>query len=150
MAKVRFRAELRSTGRGGGHLVEVPAAVIQELGGSGRIAVRATFNGVPYRGSIMRMGGVTMLGVTKGIMAEAGVDTGAVLDITVENDVAPREVAVPAELAAAFRRSTAIQTAWESLSFTARKEQALAIEEAKRPETRARRVAKTLESLTDT
>jgi hypothetical protein len=63
MAKTRFTARLRPSGRGGGgHLVEVPDDVVAALGGKGRIPVQASFNGVPYRGSIMRMGGVMMLG----------------------------------------------------------------------------------------
>src|SRR5262249_6808227 len=142
-----FRAELRSTGRGGGHLVEVPPDVIQTLGGKGRIAILATFNGIPYRGSIMRMGGVTMLGVTKGIMEQAGVDVGDTLEVVVENDDTPREVEVPAELAAAFERDGAMRTAWDALSYTARKEHAASIESAKKPETRARRVEKVLDAL---
>jgi len=74
MANARFKAELRPSGRGGGgHLVEIPDEVVAALGGKGRIPVQATFNGVPYRGSIVKMGGVMMLGVTKAIMAEAGV-----------------------------------------------------------------------------
>ena len=147
MAKARFRAELRSTGRRGGHFVEVPADVVQQLGGKGRIAIRATFDGIPYRGSIMRMGGVTMLGVTKGIMAQAGVDVGDTLRVEVENDDAPREVAVPPELAAAFKRDGALRRAWDAMSYTARKEHAASIESAKRPETRSRRVDKVLEAL---
>jgi hypothetical protein len=127
--------------------VEVPADAIRKLGAKGRMAVRASFNGVPYRGSIMRMGGVSMLGVTKGIMAEAGVDTGDTLDVVVENDYTPREVALPAEPAAAFKRSPATRKVWESLSYTARKEHAAAIEGAKKPETRERRVAKVLDTL---
>lgn len=147
MAKASFRAELRSTGRGGGHLVEVPPDVIEKLGARGRIAIRATFNGVPYRGSIMRMGGVTMLGVTKGIMEQAGVDVGDTLRVVVENDDTPREVAVPAELAAAFQRDAGMRNAWDALSYTARKEHAASIESAKKPETRARRVAKVVDAL---
>ncbi len=147
MAKASFRAELRSTGRGGGHLVEVPPDVIQKLGAKGRIAIRATFNGVPYRGSIMRMGGVTMLGVTKGVMEQAGVDVGDTLEVVVENDGAPREVAVPTELAAAFKRNAGMRKAWDALSYTARKEHAASIESAKKPETRARRVATVLDAL---
>jgi hypothetical protein len=127
--------------------VEVPADAIRKLGAKGRIAVRASFNGIPYRGSIMRMGSVSMLGVTKGIMAEAGVDTGDTLDVVVENDDTPREVAVPAELSAAFKRSPAARKAWDSLSYTARKEHAASIEGAKKPETRERRVAKVLDAL---
>jgi hypothetical protein len=147
MAKASFRAELRSTGRGGGHLIEVPPDVIEKLGGKGRIAIRATFDGVPYRGSIVRMGGAMMLGVTKGIMEQAGVDVGDTLRVVVENDDAPREVPVPAELTAAFRRNARTRRAWDALSYTARKEHAASIESAKKPETRARRVEKVLDSL---
>jgi len=99
MAKTRFKARLRPSGRGaGGHLVEVPDEVVAALGGKGRILVQASFNGVPYRGSIVRMGGVMMLGVTKAVMAEAGAGPGDVLDVVVENDEVPREVEVPPEL----------------------------------------------------
>src|SRR4029450_11239557 len=89
MSKTRFRARLRPSGRGaGGHLVEVPYEVAAALGGRGRIPVQASFNGVPYRGSIVKMGGVMMLGVTKAAMAEAGAGPGDVLDLVVENDEA--------------------------------------------------------------
>ena len=60
--------------------------------------MQASFNGVWYRGSIVRMGGVMMLGVTKAVMAEAGAGPGDVLDVVVENDEVPREVEVPPEL----------------------------------------------------
>ena len=52
----RFRATVMAGG-GGGHLVRVPPEVVAALGGKGRIPVRATFDGVPYRGSVVRMGG---------------------------------------------------------------------------------------------
>ena len=104
MATASFRAELKPSGRGGGHLVEVPPKVIEALGGKGRIPVTATFNGVPYRGSIVRMGAGSVLGVQKAIMAEAGVMVGDTLRIEVSNDDAPREVELPEELAKAFRR----------------------------------------------
>jgi hypothetical protein len=147
MARASFRAELRSTGRRGGHFVEVPGEVAQTLGGKGRIAIRATFNGVPYRGSIMRMGGVTMLGVTKEIKEQTGADTGDTLEVVVANDDAAREVAVPAELATAFKKDAGLRKTWDALSYTARKEHAASVEGAKKPETRARRVDKVLDAL---
>jgi antitoxin component of MazEF toxin-antitoxin module len=148
MARARFRATLRPSGRGGGgHLVVVPDDVVASLGGAGRIPVRATFNGVPYRGSIVRMGGVTMLGVTRAIMAQAGVVPGDPLDVVVENDDVLREVEVPEDLAAALRRNRAAATAWEKLSFTHRREYVEAIANAKKAETRARRVDQTIQAL---
>jgi Bacteriocin-protection, YdeI or OmpD-Associated/Domain of unknown function (DUF1905) len=127
--------------------VAVPNEVIAALGGRGRIAVRATFNGVPYRGSIVRMGGVTMLGVTKTIMARAGVGPGDALDVVVENDDAPREVEVPPELARALRANRSAAGAWEKLSFTHQREYVESITGAKREETRARRVEKAIQEL---
>jgi hypothetical protein len=150
MARTRFQATLRPSGRGGGgHLVEVPDEVVAALGGKGRIAVTASFNGVPYRGSIVSMGGVMMLGVTKAIMAEAGAGPGDVLEVVVQNDEAPREVEVPPELARALKRNRTAGAVWDRLSFSHRREYVGYIVEAKKQETRAWRVEKTIEALAD-
>jgi len=150
MARARFTARLRPSGRGaGGHLVDVPDEVVAALGGRGRIPVQASFNGIPYRGSIVRMGGVMMLGVTKAIMAEAGAGPGEVLDVVVENDEAPREVEVPPELTKALKRNRAARAVWDGLSFSHRREYVGYIIEAKKEETRARRVERTIQALTE-
>lgn len=140
MATARFKAELRASGSGGGgHLIEVPDSVVEKLGGAGRIPVRVTFDGVPYRGSIVRYGGTMMIGVTKAVIAEAGVSVGDTLDVVAENDDAPREVDIPEDLAKALRAGK-LTNAWDALSFTRRKELAAGVATAKRPETRAKRV----------
>src|SRR6266498_3644081 len=150
MARARFTARLRPSGRGaGGHLVDVPDEVVAALGGKGRIPVQASFDGVPYRGSIVRMGGVMMLGVTKAVMAEAGAGPGDVLDVVVENDEAPREVEVPPELTKALQRNRAARAAWDGLSFSHRRQYVSSIVEAKKEETRARRVERTIQALTE-
>ena len=149
MATASFRAPLKPSGRGGGHLVEVPASVIEALGGGGRIPVTVTFNGVPYRGSIVRMGGAAVLGVQKAIMAEAGIAAGDTLRIEVGNDDAPREVELPDELAEALRRDRAARTTFEGLSYSHRREYAQHVAEAKRPETRAKRVEQTIAALVE-
>jgi uncharacterized protein YdeI (YjbR/CyaY-like superfamily) len=120
---------------------------VAALGGRGRIPVQARFNGVPYRGSIVKMGGVMMLGVTKAVMAEAGAGPGNVLDVVVENDEAPREVEVPPELTKALNRNRAARSVWDGLSFSHRREYVGYIVEAKKEETRARRVEKTIREL---
>jgi Bacteriocin-protection, YdeI or OmpD-Associated/Domain of unknown function (DUF1905) len=150
MARARFTARLRPSGHGaGGHLVDVPDEVVAALGGRGRIPVRACFNGIPYRGSIVRMGGVMMLGVTKAIMAEAGAGPGDVLDVVVESDEAPRDVEVPPELTKALKRNPAARAVWDGLSFSHRREYVGYIVEAKKEETRARRVERTIQALTE-
>jgi antitoxin component of MazEF toxin-antitoxin module len=150
VSEATFRAPVRSSDRGGGgHLVDVPTEVVEALGGKGRIPVTATFDGVPYRGSIVRMGGGAVLGVQKAIMAEAGVRVGDSLTVVVRNDEAPREVEVPDDLAEALARNDPARTAFEGLSFSHKQEYVEAINEAKRPETRARRVERTIQALLD-
>ena len=91
-----FRAEIMRTDRGGGgHLVEVPPDVIEALGGGGRIPVNATFGGIPYRGSVVRMGGITCIGVRKDIVEALRADHGSVIEVTLERDTAERTVEVP-------------------------------------------------------
>jgi antitoxin component of MazEF toxin-antitoxin module len=150
MAEVTFRAPIRPSGRGGGgHLVDVPTEVVEALGGKGRIPVTATFNGVPYRGSIVRMGGGAVLGVQKAIMAEAGVRVGDSITVVVRNDEGPREVEVPVDLAEALARNGAARAAFEGLSFSHKREYVRSVTEAKRPETRARRIELTIEQLVE-
>jgi hypothetical protein len=150
MARATFRAELRSSGSGGGgHMVEVPDHVITKLGGKGRTPVTASLDGVPYRGSIVKMRGIMMIGVTKAIMAEARVEVGDTLTIVVENDDGPRQVEVPADLANAFRGAKDARAEWDRLAFTHQREYAEVILDAKKPETRARRIEKTTEALLD-
>jgi antitoxin component of MazEF toxin-antitoxin module len=150
VSEATFRAPVRSTGRGGGgHLVEVPPEVVEALGGKGRIPITTTFNGVPYRGSIVRMGGGAVLGVQKAIMAEAGVRVGDSITVVVRNDEGPRVVEVPVDLAEALARNGAARAAFEGLSFSHKREYVRSITEAKRPETRARRIELTIEQLVE-
>lgn len=150
MAEVTFRASVRPSDRGGGgHLVDVPLDVVAALGGKGRIPVTATFDGVPYRGSIVSMGGGAVLGVQKAIMAEAGVSVGDTLTVVVRNDEAPREVEVPQDLAEAFARNDPARATFEGLSFSHKREYVRSITDAKRPETRARRIELTIQQLVE-
>ena len=128
-------------------MVDIPPEVIEALGGKGRIPVTATFDGVPYRGSIVRMGDGAVLGVLKAIMAEAGVSVGDTLTVVVRNDDAPREVEVPNDLAEALGRDDVARAAFDGLSFSHKREYVDAINEAKRPETRARRIERTIQAM---
>lgn len=149
MATASFRGRLQPSGRGGGHLVEVPPKVIEALGGKGRIPVTATFNGVPYRGSIVRMGDGAVLGVKKAIVAEAGVSGGDTLGVEVSNDDAPRQVELPDELAKALKRNRTARTYFDGLPYSHRNEYARHVAEAKKPETRASRVDRMIEMLVE-
>jgi uncharacterized protein YdeI (YjbR/CyaY-like superfamily) len=108
--------------------------------------VRATFDGIEYRGSIASMGAGPCLGLLQAIRAELGKGPGDTVAVTVERDTAERTVEVPGDLARALS-DAGLRDAFDALSYTRRREQVTAITDAKRPETRARRIEKTIEGL---
>jgi hypothetical protein len=138
-----FQGVIQDAG-GGGAYVEVPGEVVAALGGGGRIPVQATFDGVAYRGSIASMGGCMALGVLKGIRAELGKSPGDKVVVTVARDAGERTVEVPGDLAEALE-AAGVRQAFDGLSFSHRREHVQAIEDAKKPETRARRITKAVE-----
>ncbi|MBO0744328.1 MAG: YdeI/OmpD-associated family protein, partial [Candidatus Dormibacteraeota bacterium] len=81
------------------------------------------------------------------VRERAGVRAGDDLDVEVELDTAPREVAVPDDLAAALRADSTARRAFEGLSFSGKQRLVLPIEQAKAAETRQRRVARAVEEL---
>jgi len=116
---------------------------VENLFGAKRVLVKVSINGTNYRGSVVRMGGKYMMGVPKIFREAAGITAGDNIVVTLERDIEPRIVEVPADLAIALKEA-ALQNAWEKLSFTHKKEHVGAIEEAKRPETRTRRIEKAI------
>ena len=137
---MRFRAELQRTG-GTTTGFEVPEEVVAGLNGGGRPKVVATFNGFTFRSAIARMGGAYWLGVSAERRAAAGVEGGEVFDVDVELDTAPREVEVPADLAAALAPEDEARAFFDGLSYSRRRAYVLWVEGAKTAETRQRRVA---------
>jgi hypothetical protein len=128
--------------------ITIPFDVKQAFGGGGRVPVRGTINGYAFRSSVFRMGGDSHFMVVNKTMREgAKVKAGQVVSVVMERDDEPRTVAPPADLARALKANRAAREAWDKLSYTHRKEHARAIEEAKRPETRARRIEKAIEQL---
>jgi hypothetical protein len=137
----RFSAELEA-GRGGGAMLLVPPEIATALGGLKQMRMVGTINGIPYQSSVMPYGGRGLfLGVHKATREAAGVVPGELVDVVVSRDERPRVVEVPAELAAALAANPEAQAAFDQLSFTNRKEMATSVAEAKRPETRERRLA---------
>jgi bifunctional DNA-binding transcriptional regulator/antitoxin component of YhaV-PrlF toxin-antitoxin module len=120
---------------------------VEEVFGAKRVPVKATINGEVYRGSIVRMGGKYLLGIPKAFRQRAGLVAGENIVVTIERDEEERKVEVPKDLAQELRKDPSLNEAWKKLSYTIRKEQARGLEDAKKPETRARRLEKTLELL---
>jgi hypothetical protein len=126
-------------------LDEAQVAAVGE--GAKRFPVLATVNGYSWRTTVVRMRGEFLLGLSKAVREAAGVKAGDTVQAAVELDTAPREVDVPAALAAALASDPSARAAYDALAFTHRKEYARWIEEAKREETRRRRVSQALEML---
>jgi hypothetical protein len=147
MAK-RFRAVLEQSESSTATAITIPFDVPKAFGKRGRVAVRGTINGVLFRSSVFKMGDAPyFMVVNRQMRAAAGVSAGQTISVVMERDDEPRTVEVPADLQAALKSRRGAEEAWARLSFTHQKEHVQAITEAKRPETRARRVAKTIEQL---
>ena len=141
-----FKAVIQNAG-GGGAFVEIPFDV-ERIFGSKRPKVKAKIEGVPYRGLLTRMGGPGhMLIILKGIREQIGKTFGDEIKVSVELDVEERVVTVPAELKRAFKENPKAKAVFEKLSFTHQKEYVTWIDDAKKEETRTRRISKTMEML---
>jgi hypothetical protein len=121
---------------------------VAEVGeGAKRFPVVATVNGYTWRTSVARMGGEFLVGLNREVRQGAGVAAGDQVDVILELDAAPREVEMPPALAAALAQDAQARAAFEKLAFTHRKEYARWVAEAKREETRERRVQQALEMI---
>lgn len=144
--KQTFTAEIKNAG-GGGAFVDVPFDVEAVLG-SKRPKIKATIDGVPYRGLLVRMGSdCHMLLILKSIREQIGKTFGDKVKVTVELDTEPRVVAVPKDLLMELKKDKEAKVFFEKLSFTHKREYVNWIQEAKKEETRANRVLKAIEML---
>ena len=114
--------------------------------GEGRPPVRGTVNGTAFRTRVAVYGGKSYLGFNREIRDAAGIGDGDEVEIELERDDAPREIDVPAAFTEALE-SGGVRNEFDALSYTHRKEYVRWIEEAKRDETRERRLAKAIEML---
>ena len=146
LAHMRFRTRLELGGRTATG-IEVPAQVVEALGGGKKPAVTVTLNGSTYRSSIGVRDGRYLVPVSAERRAAAGVQAGDEVDVELALDTAPREVEVPPALAEALAASPAAAEAFARLSYSGQLRHALAVDGGKTDETRARRVAAVLAAL---
>jgi len=144
--KQTFTAVIQNAG-GGGAFVEVPFDVEQAFG-SKKPKVKATIEGVPYRGTLVRMGTEChVLIILKGIREQIGKTFGDEVTISVEPDTEPRLIEIPPDLAKELKKDKEAKAFFDKLSYTHQKEYVTWINEAKKQETRQNRILKTLEML---
>jgi hypothetical protein len=146
MKKYKFKATIEGGG-GGGAGVSFPYDVEKEFGTRANVPVKATLDGVPYTGSLMNCGMPNhILAVLKGTRERIGKGVGDTVEVEVWKDEAERTIETPKDLKVLLK-SEALLASFEKLSYTHRKEYVRWIEEAKKEETRQRRLAKCVEML---
>ena len=143
---MKFRATVELGGKTATG-IEVPDDVVAALGSGSRPQVTVTVAGHSYRTTVARMGGRFLVPLSAENRTAAGVAAGDQVDVDIEPDTAPREVEVPPDLTDALAGDDAARAAFEGLSYTHRKEWVRWVEEAKKADTRATRLAKTVEAL---
>ena len=143
---MKFRATVELGGKTATG-IEVPEDVVAALGSGSRPPVTVTIGGHIYRTTVARMGGRFLIPLSAENRTAAGVAAGDQVDVDIESDTGPREVEVPADLAEALAHDDVARAYFDRLSYTHRKEWVRWIEEAKKAETRATRLVKTVESL---
>ena len=143
---MRFHATIRLNGKTATG-IEVPSDVLAALGPGKRPKVQVTINGYTYPSTVGSMGGRSLIPVSADVRKNAGVAAGDQIEVDVMADAQPREVEVPGDLAAALDLEPAARRAFSQLSYSGQRRHVLAIEEAKTPETRQRRISKTVTGL---
>lgn len=115
--------------------------------GKVRAPVVVTLNGYSYRSTIASMGDGPCIPLRRSNREAAGLEGGETLKVTLELDTEKREVAPPADLVKALKASPPAWERWRALSFSHQREHVESIEEAKKPETRARRIEKAVQMI---
>ena len=113
----------------------------KQVFGTVRAPVKVTVNGYTYRSTIASMGGPPCVPLRQSNREAAGVEGGETLDVTLTLDTEKREVKPPPDLARALKAAPPAWDRWRELSFSHQREHAEWVASAKKPETRARRVA---------
>jgi hypothetical protein len=143
---MRFRTTIQREGKTATGF-QVPVEVVEAFGRGKRPPVTVTVNGYTYRSTVAAYGNVYMLPLAAEHREAAGVAAGEEIEVDLELDTAPREVDVPPDLAAALDAAPDAKRAFDALSYSNKRRITLAIADAKTPETRQRRIDKSIVEL---
>ena len=140
-----FKTKINAVGNNTG--IIVPESVVEELDSGKRPAVKVTVDGYRYESTIARMSGKFMIPLSAEHRAKSGLAGGDAVTVKLVVDTEPRTVEVPEDLDAALTRSDSARAAFEALAPSKKKWLVKAIVDAKKPETRERRIVKSIEKL---
>ncbi|MFD8206989.1 YdeI/OmpD-associated family protein [Streptomyces sp. NPDC059695] len=127
--------------------LEVPPEVMAALGGGARPPVTITIHGHSWKSRVAILRGRHLLGLSNAHRQAAGVTIGEEVEVELELDTEPRVVVEPEDFARALDDDPAARAAYDSLSHSRKREHVRAVESAKKPETRRRRIEKAIAAL---
>jgi Domain of unknown function (DUF1905)/Bacteriocin-protection, YdeI or OmpD-Associated len=142
---MKFNATVRLDGKTATG-IEVPTAVLADLGGGKRPRVRVSINGYTYRTTVGSMGGRSLVPVSADVRRQAGISAGDRVAVDIVPDTEERSVRIPADLTAALDRAR-VRNAFDKLSYSNQHRHVLSVEGAKSPETRQRRINRVLDEV---
>ena len=118
--------------------------------GKVRAPVKVTLNGYTFRSTIAAMGGPPCIPLRKSNREAARLQGGETVTIRLDLDTDKREVRLPPDLLRALRGIPSGSDRWRALSYTHQREHVEAIQDAKKPETRDRRIAAAIKMIQQT
>lgn len=143
----KFNAKIKKIEDKDGTYVEMPFDVENAFGAK-RVKVKATFDGIEYRGSIVRMGmPCYIIGITKEIRNKIGKEAGDIVEVTIVKDDEERIIDIPEDVRLELKKEKNLQRAFDSLSFSNKRKYINSITSAKKEETRRKRIGNLLEEL---
>jgi hypothetical protein len=129
--------------------LEVPEELLEALAGGKRPRVTITINGHSWRSRVAIMRGRNLIALSNANRKAAGVVTGDQVEVELELDLEPRVVVEPADFATALDAEPLARSAFDRLTDSQKSQHLRLIENAKKPDTCARRIEKTLATLRD-
>jgi hypothetical protein len=138
---VRFRATIELAGKTATG-IQIPPEVVEGLGAGKRPPIRVTIRGHTYRSTVATRGARYLVGVSAMNRELARVAAGDEVDVEIELDTEVREVTVPPDFAEALHREADARRFFDGLSYSQKQGFVQSIEEAKKAETRQKRIAK--------
>ncbi|KIP89249.1 2-isopropylmalate synthase [Microbacterium sp. MEJ108Y] len=145
MSELRVHTTLE--GRGPAAAIILSDEQVASFGAGKTFPVAVTIGGRTARLRVARMGGQNMIGFSKAVRADLGVEIDQEVEAVIRLDAAERQVDIPPALAAALDADPALRGAFDALSYSVRKEHARTVADAKQDATRDRRVEKIVAAL---
>jgi len=144
---MKFKARVIPSGNATG--VEIPQGVVEALHSGARPPITVTINRHTWRSRVAVMRGQRLIGISAANRVASGIAEGDIVVVDIKLDTAPRVVTQPPDLAKALRHDPEARAAFDRLPFGLKRKYVAAIDEAKTPETRQRRIARLVASMSE-